>query len=245
MADEVKTVKTTETVRTSAHPPVTTTSEPRTGLLSNVLAIVGFIILIVIILWGLFHIATLGGPWLNSLFNRSSSPSIQVEAPARATSGQAFNVSWKYSAADAGTYAFLYQCSGKAYFETQGAGTAMVTVPCGAAFPVLPTNNTIKVVPMLTATSSVSVPLSIIFMPNATTSKQAQGSATVIIEPKSGTVTATPPAQPAKPITPKPATPVTPRVSTPADISVRITSLTVDQYGNGVAQFDIGNIGGS
>src|SRR3989338_7009616 len=135
MADEVKTVKTTETVRTS-YPPAP--SEPRTGLLSNVLAIVGFIILIVIILWGLFHIATLGGPWLNSLFNRSSSPSIQVEAPARATSGQAFNVSWKYSAADAGTYAFLYQCSGKAYFETQGAGTAMVTVPCGAAFTVLP-----------------------------------------------------------------------------------------------------------
>src|SRR3989344_5720416 len=107
MADEVKTVKTTEAVRTT-HPPAS--SEPRTGLLSNVLAIIGFIILVVIILWGIFHLASLGGPWLSSLFNQTSSSSVQVSAPANATTSIPFTVSWKYSTSEKGTYAFLYQC---------------------------------------------------------------------------------------------------------------------------------------
>jgi len=42
------------------------------GTLSRTLAILGFLILLVIVVWGLAHIATLSSPWFSSLFRQPS-----------------------------------------------------------------------------------------------------------------------------------------------------------------------------
>src|SRR3990167_8379725 len=128
--------------------------EPRASLVSNTLAIVGFIIVIVIVLWGLFNIATLGTPWLSSLFD-GSSDSIKVTVPATVTSGTPFAITWKYSTSEKGTYAFLYQCKDVVHFRSDVAG-APATIPCGAAYTFATTNNTLTLTPQLSGTASRS-----------------------------------------------------------------------------------------
>lgn len=223
---------------------VHTHGEPKASLVSNTLAIVGFIIVIVIVLWGLFHIATLGAPWLSSLFG-SGSNSIKVTVPANVTSGTAFPVSWKYSTSEKGSYAFLYQCKDIVHFQTTSADGATSTIPCGAAFTVAATNNILTVTPLLSGTASTTVPLSIVFIPSATTSAQVQGSATVAVNPQSAPGVVVRPAT----TTPVVVTPVAPMTPTkpvsagPTDLTVQITSVIPDGSGGAIATFDIGNDG--
>ena len=253
MAEQIEVTKTTDTTHTSAHARTQPQPRPADGgpsMLSSVLAIVGFII---IIIWGLFHIATLSQPWLSSLFNKTTNTSIQVSAPTTATSSIPFTVSWKYYTTEKGAYAFLYQCKSGFHFEVASAGGTAKSLPCGAAITV-PTDNAMSITPVLSGSGPLAVPLSIIFMPSpavggasATSSKQAQGTATVVIN--AGTFV-----ELAQPVTTKPATvetsskpvtPVKPHVSGPADLSVRIVAVNVDASGNGIATFDIANVGGS
>ncbi len=236
MVDIVK----TDTEHTTT---VHTHGEPKASLVSNTLAIVGFIIVIVIVLWGLFHIATLGAPWFSSLFGTGSN-SIKVTAPANVTSGTAFPVSWKYSTSEKGTYAFLYQCKDIVHFQAAGADGTLSTVPCGAAFTIASTNNTITLTPQLSGTASTSVPLSIVFIPSATSSKQVQGNATVIVNPQTIPPIVIQPATTTPVTLVIPTTPTTPPVATgPTDLSVQITSVVPDGSGGAVATFDIGNDG--
>ncbi len=246
MAETTQTDKTVHTTTVHSH------AEPRASLVSNTLAIVGFLIVIVIVLWGLFNIGTLAAPWFSSLFGKDAD-SIKVTAPANVTSGIAFPISWKYSTSEKGTYAFLYQCKDIVHFQTVGVGGATSTVPCGAAFTVATTDNTLIVTPQLSGTASTSVPLSIVFIPSATTSPQVQGSATVIVNPWRATTTPPVVVQPSTstPVTPvippatttPPTTPRTPTATGPADLSVYITSIVPDGSGGGIATFDIGNVG--
>ncbi len=238
MADTVRT-ETEHTTTVHAH------TEPKASLVSNTLAIVGFIIVIVIVLWGLFHIATLGAPWLSSLFGKGTE-TIKITAPASVTSGKPFSVTWKYSPSETGTYAFLYQCKDIVHFQTDAGGTP-VTVPCGAAFTLPTTNNTLLLTPELSGTASTSVPLSIVFIPSATTSKQVQGSATLTVVPAVATApVVTPPATTTPPVQQPTTTPPVvnpPKQAGPADLSVQILSVVPDGAGGGIATFDIGNEG--
>src|SRR3989344_4511322 len=86
-----------------------TPEEPKTSLASNILAIVGFIILIVVVIWGLVHLASLSRGWFSSFFGESAA-AIEVTAPKSATSGTPFTVSWKYEEPTEGSYALLYPC---------------------------------------------------------------------------------------------------------------------------------------
>lgn len=221
--------------------------EPKPSLASNILAIVGFIILIVVVIWGLVNLASLSRGWFSSLFSGDNAV-IEVTAPESAVSGTPFTVTWKYDEPTSGTYAFLYQCKSGLAFQTQGiAGT--VGVPCGAAFTLGGEDMSISLTPSLVSNEPFDVPLSIIFMPDAT-GTQAQGSATVRISPLAS-VTPTPTPEP-KPEPTTPQTPVpqaiqvpAPSSRLPADLSVRIISVSVDASGNGVATFDITNVGGT
>ena len=226
-------------------------SGEKASLLSNILAIVGLIILVIIIVWGLVHLAELSSGWFTSLFGQSG-PTIKVTAPADATSGAPTTVSWDYSTTAAGSYAFLYQCQSNSQFAiVDTAKNTASGIPCGAAFNVTPANKSIVILPLTSATTSVKVPFSIIFIP--TSGSQVQGTATLTIHPGSATATAQPSqtvTQPTKTVTTTTTKPVTttykaPRTYSPADISVRIIAQSVDQYGNATVTFNISNIGGS
>lgn len=59
--------------------------EQKSSLLSNILAIIGFIIIIVIVIWGLLHIAAISKSWFASLFpgrKSTDNPAVSVSMPA-------------------------------------------------------------------------------------------------------------------------------------------------------------------
>lgn len=247
-------------------PPVV--EEPRGSLFSNFIAIVGLIILIVVVIWGLAHLIGLSQGWFTSLFNRT--PQIAITAPKEVTAGQPFNISWKYSTTEKGNYAFLYQCKNGLTLKNGD-----IPIPCGNSYTV-GTASSLTFTPILEGTASAQMPLSIIFLPSATSSQKVQGSVTITVQ-KASTATSTPsttsesptplPSPSTKPSTPSPR-PTTPSPSpspnqpvsrTPADLSVQILALGVIDRSTGMfvnrapmyfddiaaAQFDIANVGGS
>lgn len=235
------------------HPPVV--EETRPSFFSNLIAIVGLILLIVIVIWGLLHLAGLSQGWFSTLFN-TGGPKVTVTAPAKVTSGEDFTVTWKYSSSEKGNYAFVYQCKNGLQIKS---GTNII--PCGNAFTV-GTQTTLTLTPtLITSIASTSVPISVAFLPSATSSKMVQGAATIIVE----NVTVNPAATPPVTVPPPAATPPASQTSvqtapkTPADLSVRIIAMGVIDMNTGMfvnrppvssneiaaAQFDISNIGGS
>jgi hypothetical protein len=121
------------------------------GLLSNAIAIIAFIVVIAIVIWGLLHLANISTSWFSSLFPRSN-PTIQIAAPASAESGTPISVSWKYSGSEEGTFAFLYQCrTGVTLKDADGA-----RVLCGTVHPLVnAASSTLVFTPVLTTASSV------------------------------------------------------------------------------------------
>ncbi len=219
-------------------------------MLSNVLAIIGFIILIVIVLWGLIHAASLSGGWFSSLFPESA-PKIEVTAPNNAEHAVPFTISWKYDAPTSGVYAFLYQCQKGLQFGTpapDGKGTTMI--PCGAAFALTAGKNSLPLLPLYAGDAPANVPLSIVFIPSSNGSR-VEGSATVSITPggpltaaTSTKTTTTKTTTTTETSHPKPA-PKAPVYTGPADLAVRIISANVDYAGNATVTFDIKNVGGT
>ena len=222
--------------------------ESKGSFFSNIIAIIGFIILVTIVIWGLVNLAGVSRNWFASLFGSKSAAAIEVTAPATTTSGTPFTVSWKYNEPAKGTYAFLYQCRSGLQFQTAGPAGTQNGIPCGAAFTVAGTDKKFSVTPVSIGTDAVAVPLSIIFMPSSTSTAQAQGSATTTVVPAEVPVTPAPAPAPAPDPTPAPTpapapTPVP--VATPADLSVRITSVSTDAGGMTAVSFDIANVGGT
>jgi hypothetical protein len=198
-------------------------------LLYNVLATGGLIVVLIVVIWGLFHLATLLSPWLSSVFKSSPVPAaLHVSAPASAVSGTPISVSWTYSTSAKGSYAFLYACNDSLRFDTAGAQGKTNTIPCGAAFTV--TGTSLTVTPSLSGTKALQEPLTVIFVPQS--GPQVQGSATITINPRAQQTPA--------PVVQSPAVVAH---TGPADLSVQILSATVDPNGLATIVFDISNNG--
>ena len=216
------------------HPHTHPAHKPsRTGFVANILAIIGFIILGIIVIWGLIHLARLSSPWFASLFDgkKVDATTIVVTAPTKADSGETMTVSWKHASETEGMYAFVYKCETGLSYKVPGPDGKFLEIPCGAAFSAGTTTKQIAVLPTLTGTTSVKSLFSIVFMPRGE-GTQARGEASTTI-----TASAVTPAPAPKPQSnPKP-------TAGPSDLSVRINSATVDQFGNGVVSFDIANTG--
>lgn len=215
------------------------------GLLSNAIAIIAFVIVIAIVIWGLLHLANVSTSWFTNLFPRST-PTLTLSAPASATSGSPVTISWKYSGSESGTFAFLYQCrTGVTLNDASGA-----RILCGTTHPITGATSTVVFTPLLSGTASSTLPLSIVFFPAATTSKQVQGTASIALTAPAGT-----PEEPQKPQTPAAESPshtapaaaaVRPHeasYASPSDLSVRIVSVTAGTLTT--VQFDVANVGGS
>lgn len=219
------------------------------GLLANILAVAGFIILIVIIVWGAYHLLRLTGAGISSLFSNAGSE-IKITTPTTPVeSGKAFPLAWDYTPKEAGSFAVLYQCKTGFRFETNAPTRA--ALPCGNAITV-GADKTINLVPVLTGTTTLDVPVSVVFVPTATSStERPQGATTVkVTAASSGTVTT-----PTKPTITNPTT-ATPRPAGKPDLSVRILSVgTVNAVTGAIenrypgpeeiaaVQFDIANNG--
>jgi len=204
------------------------------GLLANILAVAGFILLIVIIVWGAYHLLRLTGSGVSSLFSRFGGESgIVVTVPQAAIeSGRVFPVSWTYETETAGAYAFLYRCTtGFRFNLPTSSGAAGTAIPCGSAFSVGDAKS-LNLVPTISGTTSVDVPLTIVFMPSATsTDERPQGTATVRVV-SAGTNGTQQPGTSNMPSTSTPSIPTTQTPSTAVvagtpDLSVRILGFGV------------------
>lgn len=227
------------------------------GILANILAVAGFIILIIVIVWGAYHLLRLTGSGVTSLFSRfGGSDAITITVPRETESGTAFPISWNHDADEAGSYVFLYQCKSGFRFDVTTRGRAN-PVQCGTAFNV-GTSTSLSLTPMLTGTTTADVPVSIVFAPTATsTDARPQGTATVRVLAQSGTTGTT--VTPVAPSTNTPATTPAPISTGKPDLSVRIlavgtinsvTGAFENRYPVGpndiaAVQFDIANNGGS
>lgn len=236
-------------------------SQQSPGLLANILAVAGFIILIVIIVWGAYHLLRLTGSGVSSLFSRFSNSGISVTAPSGTVqSGKSFPLSWKYNPDENGAYAILYQCRSGFRFDATSPSGSTSQVPCGNAFTV-GNNTSVTLTPVLSGTTTVEVPVSVVFMPSATSStERPQGSATVRVSAANGTgSTATPTtgSSAGSGSQTSGSTSGGTQASGPADLTVRILATgVIDAYGNFIqrapmnpdeiaaVKFDIGNSGG-
>ncbi|OGG58700.1 hypothetical protein A2765_06615 [Candidatus Kaiserbacteria bacterium RIFCSPHIGHO2_01_FULL_56_24] len=235
------------------------------AMLSNALAIIGFIILIIIVVWGLIHIASLSSISWGSIF--SSKPRVEIVAPKNATSGESVALTWKYTGKEAGTFSFLYKCAQNVHLLTSKSGTSnvMTRIPCGTAINV-GSSTAATVVPVNNTEASVPVSMTIMFA-SQDGKTRAEGVAIVDVAPKAG---ATPPVetpeQPAtKPTTSKPSYSAKPAValvphaaSGPADLRVAMITVGVMHPSGALinrmptspydiigVEFDIANVGGS
>jgi len=240
------------------------------AMFSNALAIIGFIILIVIVVWGLVRIASLSTGSLGDIF--SSKPKVEVTAPKTAVSGQPIAISWKYTGKETGTFSFLYRCAENFQFVASAptAGGATTKIPCGAAISV-GSSTAATVIPTSTATSAVDAPVTIVFTSKDGESR-AEGSATISVIPGAqqppvktpsttgGNTTGPSTKAPARyaPTVRRAVSLVPHAASGPADLSIRmITAGVIDPSGALInrapispreimgIEFDIANIGGS
>lgn len=217
----------------------TSTTKRTTSRLPNILALVGFLILIIIVVWGLIHLASLSSGWFGNLFKSKKEVTISITAPNTVVSGTPTQIKWKYTTKDTGTYSFLYECGTGVEFGAPVDESHFARIPCGAAFKMGNATSSAYILPVLTATSSTKTNMTILFIPTGA-GTQAQGISAITVTPRVATSTPTT----TKPDT-KPQTSTEPVTHGPADLSVRITGISVDAYGNGIATFDIANIGGS
>lgn len=213
------------------------------GLLSNAIAIIAFIVVIAIVIWGLLHLANISTSWFTNLLPRST-PVLTVSAPASVTSGSPVTVAWKYSGSEKGTYAFLYQCRESVILNDANGNRIL----CGTTHPITGATSTVMFTPVATASSTI--PFSIIFFPAATSSKQISGTATIAISPAEAAIVSS--IQPAAdnqvsvdqtPVAAAPAKKPAVSYSGPSDLRVRILSVTPGTMST--VQFDVANVGSS
>lgn len=227
-----------------AHPPHPTpkTKDKTTTMISNALAIAGFVVLIVIVIWGLWHVGGLFKNWFAPYF-KPGTAALTVTAPERAASRQPAQINWNHRAASEGRYAFLYECAeGIAYgvpvLRTGETRASLMEVECGTAFTLGQATSSVIVVPILTGDDEKTANISILFVP--TSGGQVRGSAKMIITPGGATTPETPET---------PETPNTPQAQThntgPADLVITVLSAVTDITGASVVTFDIANRGGS
>lgn len=245
------------------------TEHQQESLLGTILAVIGFLIIAGIAVWGLAHILVLAKDTVTPWFTRNSQ-AIVVSAPTTVTTGIPFTLSWKHTATSDGSYAFLYSCVSGVRFEAR-YGSDTTKIPCGAGFVASSSNLTL--VPYLNTGSKISTPVTILFKPGTTgqtlgtlaSNAVAEGSATITViratttqtvvkktTPVASTVTATKTTSQKKPVV-APSQPVT-----PADIAVSILGVGVIDPVSGTyverapfspdeivaVKFDIKNIGG-
>lgn len=244
--------------------PRPTATPRRPGVIANILAIAGFVILIIIVLWGLLHLVSLSTPWFSGLFDGNDDTEIVVTAPAEVAARTPLTISWKHETSSRGTYALLYQC-----VEGLEMTVGTTKIPCGAAYTLGNATGTATMIPTLTGKTTANANISVLFIPSAagTTGPEASGSVTVKINAAASTPTTPKPTTPTpttpKPTTPKPSTPkqTTPTYKpvSPADLKVTIIAVGVIDAQTGAfvkrvpyhsseiaaVQFDVQNIGGT
>ncbi|MDE2079491.1 MAG: hypothetical protein KGI73_03830 [Patescibacteria group bacterium] len=203
----------------------------------RIFAIVGFVAVLGIGMWGSVKIASnipnafssIAAAFvsLTSIFVPANQ-TLPLSAPATVAAGQPFTLSWTSANQDGGSYVFRYDCTNGIYFTSPSPSGGTANVYCNVPFNFLNSNNSITLTPVMTDANATSVPVTIYidYIPNGKTTATISGKATITVTASSATPATTP-------ATPAPTTPVTPSTPTPGTSTTHMYLLN---NSTGVAQ---------
>lgn len=204
---------------------------------TSIIAIVGFIIIIAIALWGAVNAVRLAPSFFGTLASPFSKKSITITAPKEARAGEPITVSWTKAAGE-GTYVFAYECKPGFFFQAARPDATFGPVPCGTPFASPGNETALRMIPTLASPGTVNVPFSISLM-QQNGERLASGTTSIRIMMESGATT-TPPAV----VPPTSGTTTPPAQTGTPDLMTRILSIE-PVYGTGIstARFEIKNVG--
>lgn len=192
----------------------------------RVLAVLGFVAVIFVGMWGAVSLAR-GVPGafsslaaafvsLTSVFVPANE-AITVSTPSlTVTDSVPFTLSWAHEKqSTTGSYTFRYDCANGVYFTSPTASGNDATIYCNVPFNFLNANNAITLTPHSSAGRFADVSVYIDYTPNGASAPTVTGKSTVTVENDSfgASTTPTTPSTPTTPTQPTPH-PVTPGPST-------------------------------
>ncbi|PIR86426.1 hypothetical protein COU13_00985 [Candidatus Kaiserbacteria bacterium CG10_big_fil_rev_8_21_14_0_10_43_70] len=218
-------------------------NENKKSKLTSILAIVGFIVIIAIGIWGAINAVRLAPQVFSTLaspFDRVSDE-IDIRVPSSSiNSNTPFELSWKHGGKD-GVYAFSYRCRPGLQFQVPQPDGTYLPINCESPYNIQSSNNSFRLIPISSMNRFLDVPFVIAYI-NKEGEIAAEGSSMITVVNQSapespdtvslGNLGSTGP-EPSQPTSPTPSTPypVTPNLSIPTtptnlpDLSVRILGV--------------------
>jgi len=207
--------------------------------LTSILAIVGFIVIIAIGIWGAVNAIRLAPQMFSTLASPFSrvSDEIDIQVPSSSiNSNTPFELTWKHDGKD-GVYAFSYRCRPGLQFQAPQPDGTYLPINCESPYNIQSNENTLRLIPISKINRFLDVPFVIAYI-NSDGEIAAEGSQMITVVNSSesespdtvsmgnlddnSSQTPTTPRAPT-PITPNPATPTSP--ANLPDLSVRILGV--------------------
>lgn len=208
------------------------------GTFGNIIAIIGFILIIAIGLWGATMAVRLAPRMLSSIADtfRGSSNSIEVSVPSsEIKSGETLVLSWTDTARESGLYTIRYNCTDGLSVEAPVSETAYGPIPCDMPYAIPATEKSVRLMPKLASGKErAEVTFTIAYL-SREGEEQAAGTAEIAVV-KGATVatpapTPTPTPKPTPKPTPTPAPAPAPKPVGIPDLAVRMITMGVtDPY---------------
>jgi len=152
------------------------------GTFTSILALLGFIVIIAIGIWGAFNAAKLA-PGIFGAFKspfNSIDPEIIITLPSTtAVSGEPLTISFSHESKN-GSYAFSYLCRPGFTFQTAKTDGTYATLNCESPYGVESSAKEIKVIPISTQNRFLDVPFVVAYT-NSNGELAAEGSAQITI----------------------------------------------------------------
>ena len=209
------------------------------GGATRALAVIGFVAVLIIGMWGSVQVARAVPGTLSAIAAAfvsvtqifvPASETITLSAPSLSVpTGSPLTLSFTHNKKSVdGSYTFRYNCVNGVSFVS-GQNGATENIFCNTSFRFNNTNNTLTVTPVSTENRFVDVEVFVDFTPNGTNSSTVTGSTVVTVE---NTTVATSPTTVTPPITtPKP--PVTPTRGSETKVTIPISGNTQVNNPNG------------
>jgi len=220
-------------------------SEKETGKrskLTSILAIVGFIVIIAVGIWGAVNAIRLTPQMFSTLaspFDRVSDK-IEIHIPNASVNSHApFEISWKHNG-KGGVYAFSYRCRPGFQFQVPQPDGTYLPIVCEQPYNIQSKENTLRLIPISSMNRFLDIPFVIAYIDSdgeiaaegshmiTVVNASASESPDTVSLGNSGAGTIRNPITPTTPSTPTPITPNPTTPTTPAnlpDFSVRILGV--------------------
>jgi hypothetical protein len=208
--------------------------------LTGVLAIVGFIVIIAIGIWGAVNAVRLAPNMFSTLaspFDRVSNE-IDVNVPSSSVnSNEPFEISWKHNGQDRGLYAFSYRCRPGFQFQIPQPDGTYLPLVCETPYNIPSSDDSLRLIPISSLNRFLDVPFVLAYLDSegeivaegsnmiTVVNPVASGSPDTVSVGNGNSVTSPAPPTTVTPSTPTPGPSVATTPANLPDFSVRILDI--------------------